>query len=117
MNGKSDTMAIFENYKQILKEQDETTKPSYVVMDIIVRMLDKDPTKQITGRELTKLVQFLNDEKTLAAYDAFKIIPPKIDAGVIGKGGITSKDEGDASAANMGEGGVLEVQPDGQYPQ
>lgn len=27
------------------------------------------------------------------------------------------KEEGDASAANMGPGGVLEVQPDGQYPE
>lgn len=108
MNGKTDTMAIFESYKQVLKEQDETMRPAYVVMEIIDRLIRKDQQKNITGQELTKLTQFLNDEKTLAAYDDFKVSPMKMQSSPV---------EGDASAVNMGEGGVLEVQPDGQYPK
>jgi hypothetical protein len=108
MNGKSETFAIFESYKQILKEQDETMRPAYIVMDIIENLIRKDQIKSITGQELTKVIQFLNDEKTLASYDNFQVSPMKMQS---------SSAEGDASAVNMGRGGVLEVQPDGQYPQ
>ena len=112
MIGKKDTLAIFESYQTYLKEQDEGLMG---LIEIVANLTNlRDERELIPEDDLTKLIFFLRRPEMINAYKAFKVPPYKIDAGAMEGGGITSS-EGDASAANMGEGGVLEVQPDGQY--
>ena len=117
MIGKKDTLAIFESYQTYLKEKKEQISEGREVMDVLLAYVDSHDKKWTAvsdqmGLEYVdrlKLEQFLNDPKTIAAYDAFQHRLPSIMHPPISSG--------DASAANMGEGGVLEVQPDGNYPQ
>lgn len=108
MIGKKDTVAIFESYHTYLKEQDETVKDANIVMDSLLRLIQQDKTKLIYGKELVKLTQFLTNPKTIELYNAYEIQPMRMQSSSV---------EGDSSAVNMGEDGVLEVQPDGNYPQ
>ena len=110
MIGKKDTVAIFESYKNYLKEQSENEMELNQIIDTLLFLIQKDPTKSIQGKDLTKLIQFLGQPKMLESYKSFHIEPMKMDAGVMGDGGITKKSEGDAGAVNMGKGGTLELQ-------
>jgi hypothetical protein len=114
MIGKKDTVAIFESYQTYLKEQDENLMG---LLDITDYLLTLKKDELIPEGDMTKLIMFLRKPEMVSAYRAFKVPPFKIDAGVVGDGGITKGSEGDASAVNMGEGGVLERQPSGEYPQ
>jgi hypothetical protein len=115
MIGKKDTLAIFESYQTHLKEQKQEVLEGKLVMDALLAYVDSYDKKWAAvsdqmGLEYVdrmKLEQFLRDPKTVAAYDAFRHRLPSFVSEPI--------PAGDASAANMGEGGVLEVQPDGQY--
>lgn len=118
MIGKKDTVAIFESYQTYLKEQNDNLSGLVFIADSLARAKKDDTISYIiSDSDLIKLSNFLRKPEIVKAYEAFKVPPSKIDAGVVGDGGITKKSEGDASAVNMGEGGVLEVQPDGNYPQ
>ena len=112
MIGKKDTMAIFESYQTYLKEQDDNLKDLNTIANALDWCLSKMPRTEIediiSHDDQIKLSNFLRKPEIVKAYAAFKL--PS------GLGGFKAA-EGDASAANMGEGGVLEVQPDGQYPQ
>lgn len=117
MIGKKDTIAIFESYQTYLKEKKQQITEGREVMDVLLAYVDSHDKKWTAVSEQMgleyldrlKLEQFLRDPKTIASYDAFQHRLPSFVSEPI--------PSGDASAANMGEGGVLEVQPDGQYPQ
>lgn len=117
MIGKKDTVAIFESYQTYLKEKKQQISDGREVMDVLLAYVDQYDKKWaavsdqmgLEHLDRMKLHQFLQDPKTVAAYDAFQYKLPSFASEPI--------PAGDASAANMGEGGVLEVQPDGNYPQ
>jgi hypothetical protein len=102
-----DSKTIFESYKRIL-EQSETEMELNQIIDILLLLIQKDPTKSIQGKDLTKLIQFLGQPNMLESYKSFQITPMKMQSSPVA---------GDASTVNMGKGGTLEVQPDGQYPR
>jgi hypothetical protein len=116
MIGKKDTLAIFESYQTHLKEQNDNLSGLISIADSLARSKKDDPFSLIiSDDDLVKLANFLRKPEIVKAYEAFKLPPLQMSAGAMEDGGITKSSEGDASAANMGEGGVLEVQPDGQY--
>ena len=109
MIGKKDTLAIFESYQTYLKEQVDNS-PSRLFSRLRLLLRKYGDELQTTGQEIVKLREFLASESVLKQYLNFTDYSKFQDnTGDVGTG--------DASAANMGEGGVLEVQPDGQYPQ
>ena len=109
MIGKKDTVAIFESYQTYLKEQNDNLSGLVFIADSLARAKKDDTISYIISDEdLTKLSNFLRKPEIVKAYEAFVLPPRKM---------VSSKGEDDASVANMGEGGVLEVQPDGNYPQ
>jgi hypothetical protein len=109
MIGKKDTFAIFESYQQHLKEQQENSVQPQAVLSALADLVLKYKS-ELPGDEAMKLSQFLTDPQTLKSYQAFNVSPLKMQSSPVGG-------ETDASAVNMGQGGVLEVQPDGQYPR
>lgn len=113
MIGKKDTMAIFESYQNYLKEQNNNFSDLITIADALARA---QMNGIISDDDQMKLSNFLRKPEIVKAYDAFKLPPMQM---VAGSGGAdtTAQSQGDASAVNMGKGGVLEVQPDGQYPQ
>ena len=111
MIGKKDTVAIFESYQTYLKEQNDNLSGLISIADSLARSKKDDPISYIISDEdMMKLANFLRKPEIVKAYAEFKLPPMRMADGPIPV-------EGDASAANMGEGGVLEVQPDGNYPQ
>jgi hypothetical protein len=111
MIGKKDTVAIFESYQTYLKEQNDNLSGLISIADSLARSKKDDPISYIISDEdMMKLANFLRKPEIVKAYAEFKLPPMQmVNSGVPA--------EGDASAVNMGKGGVLEVQPDGQYPQ
>jgi hypothetical protein len=109
MNGKSETMAIFESYKQLLEEQNnDANNPSFIANKLLAVIFNKKNMYGVSPEAIDKLEQFLQSNEFETAWNNFKPAPMKMQSTPV---------EGDASAVNMGKGGVLEVQPDGQYPQ
>jgi hypothetical protein len=112
MNNKSDMVAIFESYRNYIKEQDESGIDPVKVMVRLEGLIKRHKSELgLDDAEINKLLSFLTptqNEAILELYKNFQPSPMKMQS---------SPAEGDASAVNMGKGGVLEVQPDGQYPQ
>lgn len=114
MIGKKDTLAIFESYQTHIKEQQESGIDPVKVMVRLEGLIRRHKSELgLDDVEVSKLLSFLtptHNEAILELYQNYKAPTLKMQQSF-------SSDEGDASAANMGEGGVLEVQPSGEYPK
>lgn len=109
MIGKKDTVAIFESYQKCLIEQDERASASFIARKLLYAIMkNRKDLFGVSSTDIDKLEQYLQSREFETAWNSFQPSAMKEQPSPV---------EGDASAVNMGEGGVLEVQPDGQYPQ
>lgn len=110
MIGKLDSKAIFENYQKFLIEQNERGNASFIAKKVLsVILKNKNDLFGVSPADINKLEQYLQSEEFETCWNNFQ---PSSQSEVK-----SPSAEGDEDTVNMGKGGVLEVQPDGQYPK